>query len=331
MARVATSLPSGVWPRSGVGGLGGMDEPRSIAKITLVCPRCRAPFSYQAEEVECRNCRARFAHEDGILRLVSGANAAPGFDPHYFPLLSQVEQEHFWFVVRREVILDALARAVPDLRSRPLFDIGCGSGGLLAFLAEAGIPVAGACDAYLEGLQIARQRIDRPFLLVDEGRLPPLGPGQPMIGMFDVLEHMDDDQGTLDWAASVLEPGGVLVLTVPAHPFLFDEMDELAHHRRRYRREELREKLERAGLQIQFISHFMATLVPTLMMLRWLGRRIRGGRNAVVERRSAELSVVPVLNDLLRTLLRLERYWLRLLPLPFGSSLVAIATRPAAR
>jgi SAM-dependent methyltransferase len=201
----------------------------------------------------------------------------------------------------------------------------------LAFLAEAGVPVAGACDAYLEGLQIARQRIDLPFLLVDEGRLPPLGPGQPMIGMFDVLEHIDDDQGTLDWVASVLEPGGVLVLTVPAHPFLFDEMDELAHHRRRYRRQELHEKLERAGLQTRFLSHFMATLVPMLVVLRWLGRRFRGGRQAVVGRRSAELSVVPVLNDVLRTLLRLERYWLRMLPLPFGSSLVAIATRPALR
>ena len=309
-----------------------MAERRSIASIPLVCPSCRASLTYpQAGDVECGHCRARFAQKDGILRLVSGANATPGFDPHYFPLLSQVEKEHFWFVVRREVILDALKRTVPDLRSRPLFDIGCGSGGLLAFLSEAGVPVAGACDAYLEGLQLARERIDLPFFLVDEGRLPPLGPGQPMIGMFDVLEHIDDDQGTLDWVASVLEPGGALVLTVPAHPFLFDETDEIAHHRRRYRRRELREKLEKAGLQTQLISHFMATLVPMLVVLRWLGRRLRGGRQAVMERRSAELSIVPVLNDLLRTILRLERYWLRMLPLPFGSSLVAIATRPAER
>jgi hypothetical protein len=135
----------------------------------------------------------------------------------------------------------------------------------------------------------------------------------------------------LDWVASVLEPGGVLVLTVPAHPFLFDEMDEIAHHRRRYRRQELRDKLERAGLQTQFLSHFMATLVPMLVVLRWLGRRLRRGRQAVMERRGAELSVVPVLNGLLRTILRLERYWLRMLPLPFGSSLVAVARRPARR
>jgi 2-polyprenyl-3-methyl-5-hydroxy-6-metoxy-1,4-benzoquinol methylase len=308
-----------------------MVERRSIASMALVCPSCRASLPYQTGDVECPNCKARFQEKDGILRLVSGANATPGFDPHYFPLLSQVEQEHFWFVVRREVILDALRRTVPDLRSRPLFDIGCGSGGLLTFLAGSGIPVAGACDAYVEGLQIARQRIDLPFLLVDEGRLPPLGPGQPMIGMFDVLEHIDDDQGTLDWVASVLEPGGVLVLTVPAHPFLFDEMDELAHHRRRYRRQELQEKLARAGLETQFLSHFMATLVPMLLVLRWLGRRLRGGRQAVRDRRSAELSIVPVLNDLLRVLLRLERYWLRMLPLPFGSSLVAVATRPKVR
>ena len=142
--------------------------------------------------------------EDGILRLTLGREGAPGYDPHFFNTLERVEGRHFWFVARREVILDALRRAVPDLEHRGLFDIGCGSGGLLQYLAARGVTVAGACDAYLESLEIVRRRIAAPLVLVDEGRLPPLGPGQELLGLFDVLEHLDDDRGVLRFLRSAL-------------------------------------------------------------------------------------------------------------------------------
>jgi SAM-dependent methyltransferase len=149
-----------------------------------------------------------------------------------------------------------------------------------------------------------------------------------LLSFFDVLEHITDDGGTLAWVHSVLEPGGVLVLTVPAHPFLFDEMDEIAHHRRRYRRSELRVKLEGAGLRVRFLSHFMAPLVPGLVIWRWLGKLALSRRGAA-ERRAMEFRVHPVLNRPLTGLLRLERWFLQRSALPFGSSILAIASRPA--
>src|SRR4029078_9351796 len=117
------------------------------------------------------------------------------------------------------------------------------------------IPLAGACDAYLESLRLVRRLVEAPLARVDAGRLPPLAAGQSLIGLFDVLEHIDDDEGTLLFLASVLEPGGYLALTVPANPFLFDEMDELAHHRRRYRRGDLGKKLEAAGFETVLLTH----------------------------------------------------------------------------
>jgi SAM-dependent methyltransferase len=165
-----------------------------------------------------------------------------------------------------------------------------------------------------------------PLLLVDEGRLPPLGPGYTLLSLFDVLEHIDDDLGTLRFLREVLEPGGVLVLTVPAHPFLFDEMDRIARHRRRYRRSELGDKLRAAGFQVRRLSHFMAPLVP-LVVLRWLLGAAPGRRGAL-ERRQVELSVTPVLNGLARAALRLERPLVRAERVPFGSSLIAVAARP---
>lgn len=277
--------------------------------------------------VRCAACGAHYPEVGGILRLVAGSSGAPGYDPHYFETLPDIETRHFWFVTRREVILDAMRRHIPDLDQRPLFDIGCGTGGLVSYLTTQGIRLSGACDAYVQALEIARRRLDVPLVLVDEGRLPPLAPGQPLVGLFDVLEHIDDDRGTLAWLASVLEPGGYLVLTVPAHPFLFDESDERAHHRRRYRRRELLEKLEAAGYEVRLLTHFMAPLVPILALLRGPGRLL-ARRRAAPRGWDAQLRVVPGVNGVLRSLLRVERGWVRAGTLPFGSSLLAIAARP---
>ena len=220
-----------------------------------------------------------------MLHLVAGRVGAAGYDPHYFPTLAAVEREHYWFASRREVVRDALRAAVPDLAHRALFDLGCGTGGLLRFLGDSGIALAGACDAYPESLAIVRRLVAAPLVLVDEGRFPPLGPGYRLLSLFDVLEHIDDDTGTLRHVFSVLEPGGVLVLTVPAHPFLFDEMDELAHHRRRYRRSELGQKLRGAGFEVRRLTHFMAPLVP-LVVVRWLVRAASRGRRSAERRRN---------------------------------------------
>ena len=296
--------------------------------VPLVCPACRGPLARDGSGARCARCRASYPERDGILLLVTGRRGAPGYDPHYFSTLPDVEDAHFWYVERRAVILDALRATVPDLSSRPLFDVGCGSGGLLAFLARSGVTVAGACDAYPQGLALARRRLGVPLVLVDEDGAPPLGPGHALLGLFDVLEHLDDDAGALRFLWSALEPGGVLVLTVPAHPFLFDEMDELARHRRRYTRRELRGRLEGAGFRVRRLTHFMAPLVPLLAMVRAAGRRLPGRGRPARERRDAELRVVPFVNGLLRLVLSLERLWLRVLPLPFGSSIVAVADRP---
>jgi SAM-dependent methyltransferase len=298
----------------------------AFSALRLVCPRCRTPLPATRDGARCPGCAGIFAARDGVLDLRVGRLGAAGYDPHYFPVLAAIEREHFWFACRREVVRDVLRDAVPDLARRALFDVGCGTGGLLEFLGASGVPLAGACDTYPESLALVRERVAAPLLLVDEGRLPPLAPGYTLLSLFDVLEHIDDDLGTLRLLFEVLEPGGVLVLTVPAHPFLFDEMDAIAHHRRRYRRSELGAKLREAGFGVLRLSHFMAPLV-LLFPLRWLVRALAGRRSAN-ERRRVELAVTPGLNGAVRAVLRLERPLVRAGLLPFGSSLIAVAARP---
>lgn len=273
----------------------------------------------------CPRCRADYEEREGVLSLVAGTGppGAPGYDPHFFPGLEQIEERHFWFLVRRRLIRQRLWRHVPDLKSRALFDIGSGTGSLLAYLERGGVPLAGACDAYPQALEGARRRVQAPLILIAEGQRPPLAGGQTLISMFDVLEHLDDDAGTLDWLASVLAPGGVLVLTVPAHPFLYDEKDRLSQHRRRYTRAGLRALLLAAGFRLRALEHFMALMVLPRLLGRLLPigtRRDAGG--------PATLAVVPGLNGLMHALLETERRLTWLGRPPFGTSLLAIAERP---
>jgi SAM-dependent methyltransferase len=309
------------------GGLPGQ-QPASLRchapQLRLACPVCGAGLAPAAEGLRCPACAATLVERDGILACsASGVHGGrPGFDPHFFPGLAQVEERHFWFRARRRLIRERLARWVPDLGQRALFDIGCGTGALLAFLERAGVPLAGACDAYAEGLRLARARVRAPLLLVSEDQLPPLAAGQSLLALFDVLEHIDDDRAALAWLASVLAPGGVLVLTVPAHPFLFDENDRVACHRRRYTRPELLGKLRQAGLEPLRVEHFMAALVLPRVASRLAGFGLHKQAGKL-----SPLSVIPVVNELAYGVLELERRLTRWLRAPFGTSLLAIAVR----
>lgn len=305
------------------------DAPTALSGQAAIhcCPACKGGLTAGLSALRCASCAAEYEVRDGIARFVTGGAASSGFDASYFEPLEKVENEQFWFVGRRKVILDALRRHVPDLRDRPLYDVGCGPGGLIAYLAANGVPVAGACDAFLEALVLARRKLNAPLAHVAGDGPPPLAPGQRMLGMFDVLEHLDDDEATLRWAASVLEPGGVLVVTVPAHPFLFDEADVLAFHRRRYRKRELADRIRAAGFEIRLLTHFMSPLVPMLVAARSFGRLLRRKGKTAADQRKAELGVVPFLNSVIGGVLALERRALRVVRPPFGTSLLAVAAR----
>jgi len=290
------------------------------------CPGCSGALVSDSG-LRCSRCGNHYTERDGIVELLTSPLGGAAYDPHYFETLPLVETKHFWYLARCEIVHETLTRFVPDLSERALFDVGCGSGGLLASLHARGVAVSGACDSYPQALQLVRRKLGVSLALVDEGRHPPLAAGHSMIGLFDVLEHLDDDEGVLASLFQALAPGGVLVLTVPAHPFLFDEADVIAGHRRRYRRAELGEKLSRAGFSIRRLSHFMAPLACMLAPLRFVVR-LFARRLSPIARRDLELKPVPGVNAVMLWLLRLERLLLRSGSLPFGTSLIALAVRP---
>lgn len=250
---------------------------------------------------------------------------------HYYPAaafaqLAELEAESFWFQSRNQILLSTLRRFAPGSGLR-YAEIGCGTGFVLAAVA-ARFPAwsVHGYDIHAEAVAFSRQRAARAT--VERADLHDLPPGAPfdLIGVFDVLEHLDDDVGALRSLRDRLRPGGHLVLTVPQHPCLWSPYDEAARHRRRYQRTEMHQRLLQAGYKVQYVSSFVTTLWPVLWWRRRALRNLTPDHAAKLTQ--TDLTPSPVLNLLGRVAMWPDVMAARLgLPLWWGGSLLAVAER----
>ncbi|BCY19361.1 MAG: class I SAM-dependent methyltransferase [Chloroflexi bacterium] len=253
------------------------------------------------------------------------------YDPRYFEPLFATEDRHFWFLARNRVICRLAANSLRDTVSGKILEVGCGTGFVLRALEKefSTMHVTGM-DLFLEGLRLASKRVTCGLVQGDLAA-PPFMDGFDLVGMFDVLEHIEDDRAVLDHLYHLVKPGGSLLLTVPADPGLWSYFDVASCHFRRYSLKDLQEKVQTAGFSVNFISPFIALTYPALRIQRLLMNRSHI-ENPIAAGNQAEddLKIVPVINDIVREILYFEAGWLaRGHRLPFGSSLVLRATRPA--
>jgi SAM-dependent methyltransferase len=261
-----------------------------------------------------------------------------GYDPAWFEVFAKVEERHFWFRARNEIIAGVIGQiAVEFGAGLRLLEVGCGNGNVLRRLKQV-CPQARlvGLDFFKEGLDHARKRCDCELVHGDLFGAPFASGSFNVIGMFDVLEHVQDDRAALCALYSLLAPGGALVLTVPACPALWSYFDEVAGHYRRYRTTDLTEKLHETGFLVSRMTHFMMSLFPLMWGgRRWAGRRRQSARRAETDPfvlAQDELKIRPVFNQMLFRLTGWERRWVgsggRL---PCGTSLLVVARKPSAQ
>ena len=190
-----------------------------------------------------------------------------------FQLHADIEQRHWWFLGRRQ-IMRRLARAVlPPSPETTVIDVGCGTGGNIACLAEDYRCVG--IDTSAEAIQRTAPRFPKVHFL--QGRAPadlgPLLAQARLVLLMDVLEHVSDDFALLSELLAAAEPGTHFLLTVPADPSLWSVHDESFGHYRRYDRPRL--EMVWAGLPVstRLVSYFNARLLPMVRLVRWRNRR----------------------------------------------------------
>lgn len=232
--------------------------------------------------------------------------------------IARLEANSFWFRSRSRLIEWALAHYLPEVRT--FLEVGCGNGFVLSGLQtrRPDLRIAGT-DLYAEGLRTARARLPHvPLVQADAYHLP-IAQQYDAVGIFDVLEHVDDDRRVLDELFRVLRPGGGLLVTVPQHRSLWSPMDDLACHRRRYARRELVEKVESAGFRITRVSSFVSLLVPAMFAARY-GRRTSNVEGELNLPRTIDRTFERIM-DVERALIRMGVSW------PIGGSLLLVGAR----
>jgi SAM-dependent methyltransferase len=248
-------------------------------------------------------------------------SAAGGYHPDLFAATARVDQKHFWYRARRNVIAAALGSVRARLPQKAVaLEVGCGAGAVLPVLADylVGAVVVGV-DPFSDGLHLAAARTGLPMVRAAGDALP--FAKVDFIGAFDVLEHVDDAKA-LHAAREALGPGGTLLVTVPAHPSLWSDFDVASGHLRRYTRGSLAGVLACAGFQVTYLTYFMSLLYAPARLRRSLSEREPETLACV----DAELSVGRFTNSLAYTLLLPEARAVRLRRrLPIGTSLLAEA------
>jgi SAM-dependent methyltransferase len=234
-----------------------------------------------------------------------------------------IEDHSFWFQHRSKCIVE-MVRSFPP--SGVVFDVGGGNGHVSLTLNGAGIETI-LVEPGSTGVQNARQRGLCPIICstVEEAgfKLHSL----PAVGIFDVLEHIEDDESFLGLINKLLKPNGRLYVTVPAYPFLWSAADAVAGHFRRYSLNSLTTKLEKCGYRIEFGSHIFCLLILPVYFLRALPNRLgirRGGALAGYQKQIAQTA--GWINHFFEFLLSYEiKILANRKTLPFGASCLVVA------
>ena len=232
--------------------------------------------------------------------------------------MAEVDERHWWYRARRTVLQALIERAIRLPKDARVLEVGCGTGHNLKMLERFGTVDGVEIDS--EARALAEERLGRK---ISSARLPQLR-GIPkahydLVAALDVVEHVDDDRAAIAGLASLLKPSGKLLLTVPAHQWMWSAHDELNHHKRRYSKRRFAKLIEGSPLRLDKIGYFNSFLFPLAIGARFAAKLTGGGGG------DDKLPPGPV-NYLFERAFAAERHAIGRLPLPPGLSLYAIAS-----
>jgi SAM-dependent methyltransferase len=237
-----------------------------------------------------------------------------------YRIFFKIQKKHWWFVTKKDIVLDTIARHQSKCSDTKVLDIGCGSGLMLGALENVGETFG--MDMSDEAISFSKEifsgRVEKGFL---PDQIPYPEDFFTLITALDVIEHIDEDVDALKALRSCLTAHGKAIITVPAYMFLWSAFDDMNEHKRRYTLGDLDAKLVRAGFEIEKITYFNTILFPIVFIVRMLNNVLKRNGESDVDMPNRSL------NFILQKIFSVEKYLLRFINLPFGVSLLAVVRK----
>lgn len=233
--------------------------------------------------------------------------------------LEEIFTDHWWFQGRLKILEMIFGKFLKY--PSEILDVGCGTGSYFSILEKFG-NVSGVESSQLAIDNLLKRGVKNKIF---KAELPfmQLGKKFDYITALEIIEHIEDDKKTLCNIAEHLHDNGVLIGTVPAYRWLWSKHDDLAHHKHRYTKTDLLDKLRDAGFHVEKISYYNSFLFPIAAVVRLLKKTLL--KNAVLV---SDFSITAgPLDFLFEKIFASERYWLTYLNFPFGLSLIFVARK----
>jgi len=261
--------------------------------------------------------------ENGIVSHAPefSSDGAGGFKKESFSKLAKFESKSFWFRARNKLIIWGLLR----YKQNPVnfLEVGCGTGYVLKEISNVlpTVQLMGS-EIHHEGLRYAVKRVPKAEFMQMDARQTPYYEEFDSIGAFDVLEHIKEDELVIKQLHAALKPGGILLISVPQHPFLWSKSDEYACHVRRYTNYNLTKVLQGSGFQILKNTSFVFTLLPLMYFSRIRNRKQKNYNP------SNEFQINNITNFIFYFFLYFEIIFIKIgINFPLGGSRFVVAKR----
>lgn len=227
-----------------------------------------------------------------------------------FKLLHDMEDS--WWYKGRMILVDKLLRRLKKVNNK-ILDFGSGYGGMYDTLAKYGKVYAFEIDK--GGLISCKERgYEKIYSSADD--VYNLKSDLDLVVMCDVLEHIEDDDGTLRSINNILRDKGYLLMTIPAYKWLWSIHDDEHKHYRRYTRGQINSLLNKNGFEVDYSSYWNLFLFVPALIVRLFG--FSG---------SSSLKQPKIVNSIFLFFIYIERMIMPNLTLPFGTGIIVLARK----
>jgi len=234
--------------------------------------------------------------------------------------IQNLQKRKNWFLHgRNHLALSLIKKHANVIEPVKVLDVGCSEGGFLATLKSNGFDFSGI-DVNQSALDLCKNYGCQDNVKYGDAlSIPFENETFDVVTLLDIIEHIEDDSKALKESMRVCKAGGMILIFVPAHQWLWSTNDVVYHHKRRYSQKQIVNLLKSMNLKIKNTSYFnMFLFVPFLGMI--LLKKIMGDTKA-----SNVLTMVPrAINWIFTQLMKFEAFMISKLGwhLPFGSSIV---------
>lgn len=228
---------------------------------TIICNSCNNQISLllTGDSLICSACKANYPVKNNIIVFNEKADSID-YNDEIYSILNKIEQKHFWFRHRKQIIIWTLKKIMEQLKGKTVLDIGCGTGFILSSLEKEGMTTCGI-DMHLSALEYSRSHIKGDLLCGSLNDLP-FSHQFDLVLLCDVIEHLTNDITAIGRAIKTIKKDGLMLITVPANPNIWSLIDVFSGHKRRYTKNTLIHAMKESGLSVKFIQYYNIPLLP---------------------------------------------------------------------